>query len=158
MIRRQRRASLRGFNILTATIAAMVVGIISMGTLSAIVSAIRLDSLSEERNLAIRAVETEFEEIQVMDRNIFLQTFPEDLANSSAGIDRSVSGLTEIKNPDGTIIPNIRIFVIPPEGVLSYDNADIYTVHIRVRWENRQGLGPFREDYTLIVSPPDRFD
>lgn len=149
--------SRRSFNLISVTFASVVFLGASVGTISALVTAMRLNSLNDERNIANQNVEIQFENIQVMDRNLFLKNFPEPSNGAPAQAFIVPELLPQTDPGTGLEIPSILVYVIPPKGV-PYPNAEAFNVHVQVRWRNRNGLGDFQQEYSLVILPPDRFD
>lgn len=157
MRRNFRLRSLFGFNLIGVAIAASILSLVGMGTISTVISSVKLDSVSRDRNLAVRAAQAEFENIQLMDKTTFLQNF--DLSN--VGVlsgDFPVPGLIPQQDSSGNDLPSIGfIYVtVPPKFLLSPNGSEIFNVYIEVRYRNRF-VGDITQKFSLIVTPPASF-
>lgn len=174
-MRTNRLRRLAGFNLISATATTMILSIIALGTISAVTTAIQLDSLSRERNLALRAVEVQYEAMLILNRNEFLLRYdPVNVGTTAETFD--IGGLDHQKIVDPstgeqTELPNGITFVTAPQGIaggiggtgtlngsglLPFNEASMYTVYIEVRWNNKF-LGDFTKKFSLILNPPDSF-
>lgn len=149
--------SLFGFNLIGVAIAASILSLVGMGTISTVISSVKLDSVSRDRNLAVRAAQAEFENIQLMDKTTFLQNF--DLSN--VGVlsgDFPVPGLIPQTDSSGNELPSIGfIYVtVPPKFAGSPNASEVFNVYVEVRYRNRF-VGDITQKFTLIVTPPASF-
>lgn len=168
-IYRSKRVASAGLNLISAAIAAAIFGIVSMGTISAMLTALRLDSLTKERNLAAREAEKWFQLMLIKDREQFFRTFVartavDEAVNSTGGtLSVSADGLSTFKieglDPqDGAQTVGVIRVQVAEEFETRPQEADIFTVHIQVKWKGRRNRFDFEQNFTMVISPPDRFD
>lgn len=168
-IHRSRRSVGAGINLINAAVAAAIFGVVSMGTVSAMLTALRLDTLTKERNLAAREAEKWFQLMLIKDREQFFKTFVArtdvDTATNSTGGTLTVNtdGLTTFKieglePQDNTNATGVIRVQVAEEFETRPQESDIFTVHIQIRWKGRRRNGDFEQNYTMVISPPDRFD
>ena len=166
---RSKRSRSAGLNLISATIAAAIFGIVSAGTISAMLVSLKLDSLTKERNLAAREAEKWFQLMLIKDREQFFRTFVArtdiDAASNVSGGTLSISadGLSTFKVEGldaqvGSQTVGIIRVQVAEEFESRPQEAEIFTVHIQVKWRSRRRTGDFEQNYTMAINPPDRFD
>lgn len=143
-----------GFNLISITISTAILSLIVFGAMSAVYSSIHLDSVSFERNIALREVERILEDVQSLDRNSFVAEYDPSIVGSAKFF--NVGALEPQKDSNGTVLPTGLIVVSKPSNT-PFNQSFIFTVYVEVRWRNNFA-GDLTQGYTLIVAPPESFD
>jgi hypothetical protein len=146
-----------GINLISVAISASILSIVGIGTISTVLSSIKLDSFNKSRNIALRAVQNEYENILLMNKTSFLQSF--DLSNNNPiSSTFSVSNLQPQLDSTGQELPAIGfVFVTYPERFASNPAvSDVFTVYIELRYRDKFS-GDMTLKFSLIVVPPSTF-